>query len=157
MLQFNNENYFLQKGSKMKIRVISSQDDIQYLDRDDRIIHLVFRPSNKDVLKVLQLCPKMEALRIASSYSKTLSDATKIFLDMQGVTLLEGDIRDDQKDIHVYSEINSRVFEKIKKLKLEGLSESKILEKMKNETSLKKDLLEFLVKERIPKKEKPRK
>ncbi len=139
----------------MKIRVISSQDDIQYLDKDDLMVHLVFRPSNKDILKVLQLCPKMEALRIASSYSKTLSDATRIFLDMQGVALLEGDIRDDQKDIHVYSEINPRVIEKIKKLRSEGLSESKIFDKMEKETSLKKDLLEFLVKEQIPKKEKP--
>jgi hypothetical protein len=71
-----------------------------------------------------------------------------MFLDMQGVALLEGDVWGHRKDINEYSEIKPEVFGRMQDLKSEGLSESAILDRLGRETRLSKDLLKFLLKEK---------
>jgi hypothetical protein len=36
----------------MKIRVVSSREEIDSLSKGEKIIHLAFRPSNKDIITV---------------------------------------------------------------------------------------------------------
>jgi hypothetical protein len=74
-----------------------------------------------------------------------------MFLDMQGIALLEGDVWGHRKDINEYSEIKPEVFDRIEERKKEGLSESALLDRLGRETHLSKDLLKFLIKEK-PKK-----
>ncbi len=93
----------------------------------------------------------MRAIHIPSSYIKSISGSTKIFLDMQGIVLLEGDVWGHRKDINEYSEIKPEVFDRIQELKAEGLSESALLGKLERETRLSKDLLKFLIKEKAKK------
>ncbi len=131
----------------MRIRVVSSKEEIKSLGKDEKIIHLAFRPSNKDIFALVEACPNVKAIHIPSSYIKTVSKSTKIFLDMQGIALLEGDVWGHRKDINEYSEIKPEVFERIQKLTSEGLSEDEILERLGKETRLSKDLLKFLLKE----------
>jgi hypothetical protein len=69
-----------------------------------------------------------------------------MFLEMQGIALLEGDVWGHRKDINEYSEIKQEVFDKIEKLKSEGLSEADVSKRMERETGLSKDLLQFLMK-----------
>jgi hypothetical protein len=75
-----------------------------------------------------------------------------MFLDMQGIDLLEGDVWGHRKDINEYSEIKPEVFDRINELKSEGLSESALLNRLGRETNLSKDLLNFLIKEKARKK-----
>lgn len=135
----------------MRIRVVSSKEEIKSLGRGETIIHLAFRPSNKDIFALVEACPNVKAIHIPSSYIKTVSSSTKIFLDMQGIALLEGDVWGHRKDINEYSEIKPEVFERIQKLTSEGLSESEILDRLGRETRLSKDLLRFLLKEQAKK------
>ncbi|NJD78809.1 MAG: DUF1699 family protein [Candidatus Methanoperedens sp.] len=137
----------------MRIRVVSSKEEISSLGAGEKIIHLAFRPSNKDIFALVQSCPNVKAIHIPSSYIKTISNSTKMFLDMQGVALLEGDVWGHRKDINEYSEIKPEVFDRMQQLKTEGLSESAILDRLGRETRLSKDLLKFLLKEK-PKKSK---
>ncbi len=74
-----------------------------------------------------------------------------MFLDMQGIALLEGDVWGHRKDINEYSEIKPEVFDRINELKEEGLSESALLDRLGRETHLSKDLLNFLIKEKVKK------
>jgi hypothetical protein len=132
----------------MRIRVVSSKEEINSLGTGEKIIHLAFRPSNKDIFALVQSCPNVKAIHIPSSYIKTISGSTKIFLEMQGVALLEGDVWGHRKDINEYSEIKPAVFDRIEELKSEGMSESDLLERLGRDTRLSEDLLKFLIKEK---------
>ncbi len=72
----------------MRIRVVSSKEEISTLGKGEKIIHLGFRPSNKDIFALVQSCPDVKAIHIPSSYIRTISNSTKMFLDMQGIDLL---------------------------------------------------------------------
>ncbi len=130
----------------MRIRVVSSKEEIESVNKSEKIIHLAFRPSNKDIFTLVQKCPDVKAIHIPVSYLKTISDSTKMFLEMQGIPLLEGDVWGHRKDINEYSEIKPEVFDRIEELKSEGLPESEILNTMERASGLSKDLLQFLMK-----------
>jgi hypothetical protein len=129
-------------GENMKI---SSKNEIDSLIKSEKIIHLAFRPSNKDIFALVQKCPEVKAIHIPSSYIRTISDSTKMFLEMQGIPLLEGDVWGHRKDINEYYEIKQEDFDMIKELKSEGLSEADILKKMERISGLSKDLLKFIM------------
>lgn len=133
----------------MKIRVLSSKDGIDNLDENEEIVHLAFRPSNTDIFTIVSKCPNLKALHLPSSYRKTLSESAKMFLDMQGVDLLEGDVWGHRKDIEEYSEISRNVYDKINELKDKGLPEEEIIKKMEQETNLSSDFLEFLIEQKV--------
>ena len=69
-----------------------------------------------------------------------------MLLDIQGVSLLEGDIWGHRKDINEYYEIKQEAFDTIEELKKEGFSEAEILKRMERTFGLSKDLLQFLMK-----------
>ena len=136
----------------MRIRVVSSKEEINSLGSSEKIIHLAFRPSNKDIFSLVQACPNVKAIHIPSSYIKTISNSTRMFLEMQDVSLLEGDVWGHRKDINEYSEIKPEVFERMQELKANGLSEPAVMDRLGRETRLSKDLLKFLIKEKSKKK-----
>ncbi|MBE0524672.1 MAG: DUF1699 family protein [Methanosarcinales archaeon] len=130
----------------MKIIIVSSRDEIRSLDSKEKLVHFGFRPSNKDIFELVQACPKLKALHIPQSYMRTISGTTKMYLEMQEIALLEGDVWGHRKDIDEYYEIKPKVTERIEELKSEGMAESDILDRMVRETRLSRDLLEFMLK-----------
>ncbi len=130
----------------MRIRVVSSKDEIESLGKGDKIVHIAFRPSNKDIFSLAQKIPEVKAIHIPGSYMRTISNSTKMFLEMQGIALLEGDVWGHRKDINEYSEIKQEVFDRIENLRSEGLSDPDIIKRMERESGLSKDLLQFLMK-----------
>jgi len=130
---------------KMKIRVVSSKEEIDTLKLDEEIIHLAFRPSNKDIFKLILKCPEVKAIHIPSSYKKTISSSAQMYLSMQNIALLEGDVWGHRKDINEYSEISQRVFDRIQELKKEGLSDEDTVEKLVRETRLSPDFVSFII------------
>ncbi len=133
----------------MRIRVVSSNEEIGSLDKSEKIVHLAFRPSNKDIFALVKTCPGVKAIHIPGSYMKTVSDSTKMFLNMQGVALLEGDVWGHRTDVTEYSEIKPELFDRIQELKAESLPESDLLNRLGRETQLSKDLLKFLLREKV--------
>ena len=131
----------------MKIRVVSSKEEIETLSNDEEIVHLAFRPSNKDIFSLVIKCPNVKALHIPSSYKRTISGSAKMYLSMQGIDLLEGDVWGHRKDINEYSEVSKSVFDRIKDYRSEGLSEEDIADKMARETRLGSDFIEFIMKQ----------
>ncbi|MDW7726468.1 MAG: DUF1699 family protein [Candidatus Methanoperedens sp.] len=136
----------------MRIRVVSSKQEIKSIGQGEKIIHLAFRPSNRDIFALIEACPNVKAIHIPASYIKTVSASTKMFLEMQGISLLEGDVWGHRKDINEYSEIKKEIFDRIEELKSEGLSEPDILDRLGRETRLSKDLIKFLVTDKGKKK-----
>ena len=81
----------------MKIRVVSSREEIFTLNPNERIVHLAFRPSNKDVFGLVETCPKIEIIQLPKSYMATVSKSIEMFLEMQKIQLLEGRRMGSQK------------------------------------------------------------
>jgi hypothetical protein len=132
----------------MKIRIVSSKEEIKSLEPSEKLIHLGFRPSNTDIFSLMQACPEVKAIHIPPSYSKTISDSTRMLLEMKGIELLEGDVWGHRKDIYEFFDIKPEIFDQMKELKKEGLSEAEIVKKLVRE-GLSSDLLKFLLKGKV--------
>ncbi|ETA67806.1 Protein of unknown function (DUF1699) [Methanolobus tindarius DSM 2278] len=132
----------------MKIRVVSSKEEIESLGTNEEMVHLAFRPSNTDILTLVTKCPNVKALHIPTSYKRTISKSTQMFLDMKGIALIEGDVWGHRKDINDYSEVSDTVYESIDQYRKDGLSDDEIGAKMERELHMSTDLLKFLLKNR---------
>jgi len=134
----------------MKIRVVSSREEIFTLNPNEKIVHLAFRPSNKDIFGLVETCPKVEVVQLPKSYMRTVSKSIKMFLEMQRIKLLEGDVWGHRKDINEYYAIPSSVIEKIKELKVEGKSPEDIEAKVSRESKLNPGMVAYLMTKEIP-------
>jgi len=129
----------------MKIRVVSSRDEIPHLNPAEKVIHLAFRPSNKDIFSLVQTCPKVEVIQIPSSYRRTVSKSIEMFMQMQDIKLIEGDVWGHRKDINEYYSIAPALLDKIKELKSEGMSDEDIVNKLEREGKLNKEMLFYIL------------
>ena len=129
----------------MKIRVVSSREEIFTLNSNEHIVHLAFRPSNKDILGLVETCPKIEVIQLPKSYMATVSKSIEMFLDMQRIQLIKGDVWGHRKDLYEYSNIPSSVFEKVKEMKLEGKSIEDIKARISKENNLSAGLVAYIL------------
>lgn len=129
----------------MKIRVVSSREEIPNLNPNEKVIHLAFRPSNKDIFSLVQTCPKVEVIQIPSSYRRTVSKSIEMFLEMQNIKLIEGDVWGHRKDINEYYSVSPALLDKVKELKSEGMSDDEIVNKLEREGKLNRDMLYYIL------------
>jgi hypothetical protein len=134
----------------MKIRVVSSREEIFTLNPNERIVHLAFRPSNKDIFVLVETCPKIEVIQLPKSYIATVSKSIEMFLEMQKIQLIEGDVWGHRKDLNEYYTIQSSVIENIKEMKLEGKSTEDIEAKISRERKLNPKLIAYILTREIP-------
>lgn len=132
----------------MKIRVISSREDIETLKDNEEIIHIAFRPSDKDVFSIVHKCPSVKALQIPTSYMKTMSESVKMFLNMKNIDLLEGDVWGHRKDINEYYDVPENLNTRIDELKKAGYSEKDIVQRIEKEFKLSNDFLKYVIKQK---------
>src|SRR4030042_1358619 len=104
----------------MKIRIISSREEINSIRPNEKAIHLAFRASNVDFLNLMQKVPRLQMIQVPPSYMKTMSKAIDVFLEMQGVKLLQGDVWGHRKDIDEYFTVSDQTFEAIKSMAKAG-------------------------------------
>src|SRR5512145_1095446 len=145
-----NQKRTLQWGKNMRIRVVSSREEIFTLNPNERIVHLAFRPSNKDIFGLVETCPKIEVIQLPKSYMSTVSKSVEMFLEMQRVRLIEGDVWGHRKDINEYYDIPSSVIEKIKEMKVEGKSAEDIEAKISRESKLNPGMVAYIMSKEIP-------
>ena len=129
----------------MKIRVVSSRDEIFTLNSNERIVHLAFRPSNKDIFGLVETCPKIEVIQLPKSYMATVSKSIEMFLEMQRIQLIEGDVWGHRKDLNEYYNIPSSLFEKIRAMKLEGKSTEDIEARISKESKLNPEMVAYIL------------
>jgi hypothetical protein len=68
-----------------------------------------------------------------------------MFLEMQRIQLLEGDVWGHRKDINEYYTIPSSVIEKIKEMKIEGKSVEDIETKVSRESKLNPGMIAYIL------------
>ncbi len=133
----------------MKLRVVSSKSEIDELNRNEQMIHLAFRASNTDIFRLLQNCPRLRAIQLPTSYRKTLSRASEMFVAMQGIELIEGDVWGHRKDINEYYTIDEQIFRRISQLRASGVDTSEIANTVSRETKLSPELVMYVVKQSV--------
>ena len=130
----------------MKIRVVSSREEIFTLNPNERIVHLAFRPSNKDIFSLVENCPKIEVIQLPKSYRRTVSKSIEMFLEMQRIQLIEGDVWGHRKDLYEYYDVPTSVIDQIKELKSEGTPAEMIEEKVSKESKLNPEMVAYILK-----------
>ncbi len=90
---------------KVVFRIIGSEEDLADVGANEENVHFCFRPSEKNILEVVQKCPKLKRIQLPSSYHKTISSTTKMLLKMKNIKLLVGDIWGHRTDIDRFAEI----------------------------------------------------
>ncbi|HII01809.1 TPA: DUF1699 family protein [Methanosarcinaceae archaeon] len=129
----------------MKIRVVSSREEIFTLNPDERVTHMAFRPSNKDIFALMKTCPKLEVIQLPNSYRRTISKSIEMLLEMQKIQLIEGDVWGHRKDISEYYDVPPAVIKDIKDLKLVGTPAEKIEEKVARESKLNPEMVAYIL------------
>ena len=131
----------------MKIRIVSSKDDINDIARGDRTVHLAYRASSTDMFKLLQFSPRLRAVQVPPSYYKNMPETARIFLETQGIEIIEGDVWGHRKDIDEYYIINDEVIDKIEKLQSDGLNADEISSRVSWESKLSPGMVNYIIRQ----------
>jgi hypothetical protein len=133
----------------MRLRVVSSKNEIPNLNPNEKLIHLAFRASNVDFLNLMQRCPRLRMIQVPPSYRKTMSNAIQVFLDMQGIELLEGDVWGHRKDLDEYFTLDDATLEEISALAASGATMEEVANQIQKKARLGQDLIKYIAKSKI--------
>ncbi|MCK9440487.1 MAG: DUF1699 family protein [Methanothrix sp.] len=133
----------------MKIRIISTREEINSIRPSEKAVHLAFRASNVDFLNLLQKVPRLQMVQVPPSYHKTMSKAIEVFLDMQGVKLLEGDVWGHRKDIDEYFTVEDDTIEEIRSLADNGTTLDCVANLVQKKARIGPDLIKFIATTKI--------
>jgi len=134
----------------MRLRVVSGKSEIPNLNPNEKMVHLAFRASNVDFLNQMQRCPRLRTIQVPHSYQKTMSDAIQVFLEMQGIELLEGDVWGHRKDLDEYYTVDEATIEEIRTLAASGASAEDMANQIQKKTKLGADLIKYIAKTEVP-------
>jgi hypothetical protein len=131
--------------SSIRIRVVTSREEICGLYPEEKAVHLAFRPSDKDLFNLVKTCPKIELLQLPASSYEGLSKFIKMYLASSGIHLVKGDVSGHWHDLNNYFVIPEYVLEKIKELEVQGKSEDEIISEIISIRKISPDLILHLL------------
>jgi hypothetical protein len=133
----------------MRLRVVSSKNEIPNLNPNEKMVHLAFRASNVDFLCLMQRCPRLRMIQVPPSYHKTMSNAIQVFLDMQGIELLEGDVWGHRKDLDEYFTVEDSTLAEISSLVASGAAMEDLASQVQKKARLGPALIKYIAKSKI--------
>jgi hypothetical protein len=136
-------------SAKMRLRVISARNEIPNLNPNEKTVHLAFRASNVDFLNLMQRCPRLRMIQVPPSYRKTMSNAIQVFLEMQGVEMLEGDVWGHRKDLDEYFTVDDSTLEEIRALAASGASDDDVANQIQKKARISSELIKYIARTKI--------
>ena len=133
----------------MRLRVVSARNEIPNLNPNEKMIHLAFRASNVDYLNLMQRCPRLRLIQVPPSYKKTMSDAMNVFMDMQGVELLQGDVWGHRKDLDEYFTVEDATLNEIRSLAASGANMDDMTSQIQKTARIGPELIKYIAKTKI--------
>ena len=133
----------------MKLRVISSKKEIDTLNPNEKMIHLAYHASNADYLDLMKKCPRLRMIQVLPLYHNTMSDAIQMFMDLQGIDVLEGDVHGYRKDMDEYFAIDDITMKEIVGLADGGASMEDLALQIQEKVMLDSDIIKYIAKTRI--------
>jgi len=135
--------------AKMRLRVISARNEIPNLNPNEKTVHLAFRASNIDFLNLMQRCPRLRMIQVPPSYRKTMSNAIQVFMEMQGIEMLEGDVWGHRKDLDEYFTVDNSTLEEIRTLAAKGASPDDVADQIQKKARIGSELIKYIAKTKI--------
>jgi hypothetical protein len=136
-------------GEYMRLRVVSARNEIANLNPNEKMVHLAFRASNVDFLSLMQRCPRLRMIQVPPSYHKTMSRAIEVFLGMQGVEMLQGDVWGHRKDLDEYFTVEDTTIAEIRSLADGGSSMDDVASQVHQKARIGSDLIKYIAKNKI--------
>jgi hypothetical protein len=134
----------------MKIRIVSSRDEIAQLDPEERVVHLTICPTTIVLLELIKRCPKLDAVQIAPFQFRNMSKSNRGFLEVQGVKIFEGLIQGYRTDMNEYRTIDDGlILQRAEELRVEGLDSEEIVAKVAREVEVSPGLVGFILDSRL--------
>jgi len=130
----------------MRLRVVSARSEIPNLNPNEKMIHLAFRASNVDYLNLMQRCPRLRLIQVPPSYKKTMSNAINVFMDMQGIELLQGDVWGHRKDLDEYFTVEDETLKEIRSLADSGANIIDVAAEIHKKARIGSDLIKYIAK-----------
>ena len=130
----------------MRLRVVSEKTEITNLNPNEKMVHMAFRASNVDFLNLMQRCPRLRTVQVPHSYQKTMSNAIQVFLEMQGIELLEGDVWGHRKDLDEYYTVEDATIEEIRTLAASGATADDVANQIQRKAKIGIDLIKYIAK-----------
>jgi len=133
----------------MRLRVVSARNEIPNLNPNEKMVHLAFRANNVDFLDLSQICPRLRMIQVPPSYRKTMSHAIQVFLDRQGIELLQGDVGGHRTDQDEYFTVEDVTVEEIHSLADSGASMDNIANQVQIKARIGQELIKYIAKTNI--------
>ena len=133
----------------MRLRVVSARSEIPNLNQNEKMIHMAFRASNVDFLNLMQRCPRLRLIQVPPSYRRTMSDAIQVFMDMQGIELLQGDVWGHRKDLDEYFTIEDATLNEIRSLAASGANMDDVTTQIQKTARIGPELVKYIAKTKL--------
>ncbi len=133
----------------MRLRVVSTRNEIQNLNPNEKMIHMAFRASNLDITNLMQKCPRLKMIQVPPSYHKTMSNAIQVFLDLQGIDMLEGSVWGHRKDLNEYFTVEDSTLEEIRVLAAGGASADDVADQIHKKARISSELIKYIAKTKV--------
>jgi hypothetical protein len=91
----------------------------------------------------------MRLIQVPPSYHKTMSNAIKVFMDMQGIDMIEGDVWGHRKDLDEYFAVEDSTMKEIVALAEGGASLEDVASLVQKKVRLCPDLIKYIAKNKI--------
>lgn len=127
----------------MRIFVLSSSEDLNFLSSDEKIIHFSYRPTGNDIVTAFSKSSSLVAIQMPVSYSKNMASFIHTFLAMNHIRLIEGTLWGHRKDIYPYYDLKEAA-ELVRTLKSKNISEKDAVLKIEKSTGLSPAMSSFL-------------
>jgi len=85
-------------------------------------------------------------IQVPHSYYRTMSDAILVFLEMQGIELIEGDVWGHRKDLDEYFIVEDEILNEIFQMASSGLDLDELTNEIQKKVRLSHDLVEYIIK-----------
>jgi hypothetical protein len=130
----------------MKIRVVSSRDEIAQLNPNERMVHLVAPPTAITLLELINRCPKLEAVQVHPSKFHKVSKPSRGLLEVQGVKIFPGWVWGHRTDMYAYYTVDDDlILQRAEELRAEGLDSEEIVAKVAGEAEVSPGLVGFII------------
>ncbi len=133
----------------MRLRVVSARSEIPNLNQNEKMIHMAFRASNVDFLNLMQRCPRLRLIQVPPSYRRTMSDAIRVFMDMQGIELLQGDVWGHRKDLDEYFTVEDSTLNEIRSLAASGANMDDVTTQIQKTARIGPELVKYIAKTKL--------
>ena len=130
----------------MRLRIVRAKEDTPKLNPNERMVHLVFRPTMVDIVNLMARCPRLEAVQVPLYCHRKLPPDTRCILEARGIDLLAGDARYHKSDTGEYIMVDESVIEEIRNMVSEGVGAEKIVSRLQWTARLAPDLIRYIIK-----------